>query len=53
MRIASPFCSRFSFNTQPPKGGWIPDRVVPATVLGVSTHSRLKAAGSKIRYKQL
>ena len=33
-----------SFNTQPPKGGW--DRVIDKALgLGVSTHSRLKAAG--------
>ena len=44
MRIASPFCSRFSFNTQPPKGGWETFACLQNTP-PVSTHSRLKAAG--------
>ena len=33
------------FNTQPPKGGW-PASLPPAHFYKVSTHSRLKAAGS-------
>ena len=33
-----------SFNTQPPKGGWIFENGTKV-VGGVSTHSRLKAAG--------
>ena len=32
------------FNTQPPEGGWITPSITPVTA-GVSTHSRLKAAG--------
>ena len=36
--------SHNSFNTQPPKGGWIVDEH-EENILGVSTHSRLKAAG--------
>ena len=32
------------FNTQPPEGGWFPD-IPEAAAVGVSTHSRLKAAG--------
>ena len=34
------------FNTQPPEGGWILNRLPVATTLAVSTHSRLKAAGA-------
>ena len=33
------------FNTQPPKGGWLPQYIACASQLFVSTHSRLKAAG--------
>ena len=35
----------FSFNTQPPEGGWIGHRLACRTDGVVSTHSRLKAAG--------
>ena len=37
---------KYSFNTQPPEGGWIPvySRSIP---VGVSTHSRPKAAGAR------
>ena len=38
-----------SFNTQPPKGGWIADGK-PDQAADVSTHSRLKAAGYSILY---
>ena len=34
-----------SFNTQPPKGGWVA-RNHSLLILDVSTHSRLKAAGT-------
>ena len=34
-----------SFNTQPPKGGWLAKAVGVSHVAVVSTHSRLKAAG--------
>ena len=34
-----------SFNTQPPEGGWTGTGVGGFGCLGVSTHSRLKAAG--------
>ena len=33
------------FNTQPPKGGWL-DAALEKAMIGVSTHSRLKAAGA-------
>ena len=36
----------FSFNTQPPEGGWLGRHARMAEVERVSTHSRLKAAGS-------
>ena len=36
----------FSFNTQPPEGGWGDRRAGSAPLLLVSTHSRLKAAGT-------
>ena len=35
-----------SFNTQPPEGGWTGTGVGGFGCLGVSTHSRLKAAGA-------
>ena len=35
---------RFSFNTQPPEGGW-PFQLFSRFNHAVSTHSRLKAAG--------
>ena len=35
----------WSFNTQPPEGGWEVDKKVAAAVSAVSTHSRPKAAG--------
>ena len=39
----------FSFNTQPPEGGWV-QVVSPHDDVGaVSTHSRLKAAGSVLK----
>ena len=34
------------FNTQPPEGGWERELVDVSFVMDVSTHSRLKAAGS-------
>ena len=34
-----------SFNTQPPEGGWLFDKIIKKSVY-VSTHSRPKAAGS-------
>ena len=34
------------FNTQPPEGGWNYQPASAFGVIGVSTHSRLKAAGS-------
>ena len=37
-------CKKFSFNTQPPKGGWHNPRD-EQNGDAVSTHSRLKAAG--------
>ena len=36
----------FSFNTQPPEGGWV-DVSTINNWKNVSTHSRLKAAGSR------
>ena len=36
----------FSFNTQPPEGGWFLKTATISAVLIVSTHSRPKAAGS-------
>ena len=38
------FCS--SFNTQPPEGGWTVAKIYISMYV-VSTHSRLKAAGSQ------
>ena len=35
---------KYSFNTQPPKGGWHDDAGGIAASIAVSTHSRLKAA---------
>ena len=37
------------FNTQPPEGGWF-NRVYARCLLGVSTHSRPKAAGPKVLF---
>ena len=34
----------FSFNTQPPEGGWL-DKALENVIQLVSTHSRPKAAG--------
>ena len=34
------------FNTQPPEGGWFRDIILAICDLMVSTHSRLKAAGT-------
>ena len=42
---ASPLVPRF--NTQPPEGGWCRTARIGAPCAGVSTHSRLKAAGSR------
>ena len=36
----------YSFNTQPPKGGWLILYAVGIAGVDVSTHSRLKAAGA-------
>ena len=36
----------YCFNTQPPEGGWLFDKIF-STILIVSTHSRPKAAGSQ------
>ena len=41
---------RFSFNTQPPEGGWI-FPFVTNDFKSVSTHSRLKAAGCIIEHR--
>ena len=38
---------RWSFNTQPPEGGWV-GGMPPSQYTGVSTHSRLKAAGYRL-----
>ena len=35
----------FSFNTQPPEGGWLNPSFLKPSPRDVSTHSRLKAAG--------
>ena len=35
------------FNTQPPEGGWVVCTAVSVSESGVSTHSRLKAAGAQ------
>ena len=41
-------CNFKCFNTQPPEGGW--DKLLAnSMIIGVSTHSRLKAAGNSIR----
>ena len=50
LKAAGPLCplSRkrfFSFNTQPPEGGWLCIYPLVYPTLQVSTHSRLKAAG--------
>ena len=34
-----------SFNTQPPEGGWLTERIRVTLINNVSTHSRPKAAG--------
>ena len=39
--------SNYRFNTQPPEGGWAM-RIIAEDYLGVSIHSRLKAAGLKM-----
>ena len=39
----------FSFNTQPPEGGWSATLGVFGVVAFVSTHSRLKAAGASLK----
>ena len=36
---------RYRFNTQPPEGGWTGSKACQTRPQGVSTHSRLKAAG--------
>ena len=42
-----PVCGlRWSFNTQPPEGGWVQFDNDAAYYRFVSTHSRLKAAGT-------
>ena len=38
----------FSFNTQPPEGGWVAQNKQRRKHIPVSTHSRLKAAGSDV-----
>ena len=43
--LASVALIAFSFNTQPPEGGWSGTSFFPQHDSGVSTHSRLKAAG--------
>ena len=43
----TPFSPFFSFNTQPPEGGWGIEGY-PKGLQPVSTHSRLKAAGSQM-----
>ena len=40
---------QYSFNTQPPEGGWGASSIAPKTSR-VSTHSRPKAAGSVMSY---
>ena len=40
------------FNTQPPKGGWVKNGKLLFIPAGVSTHSRLKAAGQIKNIKQ-
>ena len=41
---------RGRFNTQPPEGGWFFEEIVKP-MYGVSTHSRLKAAGVSFTLK--
>ena len=41
---AFPLCVITGFNTQPPEGGWLPNKC-NSTAACVSTHSRPKAAG--------
>ena len=36
----------YCFNTQPPEGGWVGMYRPMMAAMGVSTHSRLKAAGA-------
>ena len=42
---------RYSFNTQPPEGGWAEYMYTLSRKL-VSTHSRLKAAGTRFVFIQ-
>ncbi len=48
--ISSIARSHNGFNTQPPEGGWVGGQAVALVVRPVSTHSRLKAAGSLLQY---
>ena len=41
----APAVCKDCFNTQPPKGGWFLAHKIRTPCAGVSTHSRLKAAG--------
>ena len=40
------------FNTQPPEGGWVCNLVICRVFIQVSTHSRLKAAGTAKNSRQ-